>query len=177
MIDLEHMVVEGMIQPEKEIEWKSCLSQPFPSEAQEEIMLFKSFCERGFALPASDFFRELLQFYGLELHHLTPNGVSYIANFQHFFEAFLGIEPSLPFFRYLFHVKGQPNNQNPRVVGGAGIQLRQGSSVQWFKAVHKNKLDRWETDVTTCRGLPIRPGRPAYGPGRTRPSTRERPGA
>jgi hypothetical protein len=123
-MDLELMVLEGMIQLEKEIEWKSCLGQPFPTEAQEEVVLFKSFCERGFALPASDFFQELLQFYGLELHHLTPNGVSYIANFQHFFEAFLGIEPLLPFFRYLFHIKGQSNNQNPRVVGGAGIQLR-----------------------------------------------------
>jgi hypothetical protein len=131
-VDLNLMVVDGIIQPEKEIEWKSSLGQPFPTEAQEEIVLFKSFCERGFALPASDFFRELLQFYGLELHHLTPNGISYIANFQHFFEAFLGIEPSLPFFRYIFHVKGQPTNQNPRVVGRAGIQLRQGSSVQWF---------------------------------------------
>ena len=31
-VDLNLMVVDGIIQPEKEIEWKSCLGQPFPSE-------------------------------------------------------------------------------------------------------------------------------------------------
>jgi hypothetical protein len=147
--DLENLVLNGMLQPREEVLWNSCYGQLFPSEGAEEVVLFRSFCERGLILPASSFFRELLDFYGLEVHHLTPNNVSPIASFVHFFEAFLGLDPSLSFFRFIFHIKSQPSAQNIRVVGGAGIQLRQGSGVQWFLTPIKNKHDKWDSEWFT----------------------------
>ena len=38
------------------------------------VVSFVNFHDRGFALPANQFFRGLLNEYGIQLHHLNPNG-------------------------------------------------------------------------------------------------------
>jgi hypothetical protein len=73
--------------------------------------------------PLVLFFRGLLYYYGLELHHLNPNSICHISIFIHFCETFLGIELHWDLFRFLFRVKTQPTSKNPSVAGGAGIQL------------------------------------------------------
>jgi hypothetical protein len=78
--------------------------------------------ERGLALPASDFFKGLLGYYGVEYLNLNPNGIFHTAVFVHFCEAFLGIKPHWILFRKFFRVKPQSSATNPRVVGGADIQ-------------------------------------------------------
>jgi hypothetical protein len=52
--------------------------------------MFARFVERGLALPASDFFKGLLGYYGIEYLNLNPNGVFHTAVFVHFCEATLG---------------------------------------------------------------------------------------
>jgi hypothetical protein len=94
-------------------------------ENLDKIVSFYHFSERGLALPTCSFFRGLLYFYGLELHHLNPNSICHIAIFIHICEAFLGIEPHWDLFHFLFRVKPQPTSKNPSIVGDAGIQLRQ----------------------------------------------------
>jgi hypothetical protein len=37
---------------------------------------FIAFHERGLGMPPSRFMRAILHYYGVELHHLTPNSVS-----------------------------------------------------------------------------------------------------
>jgi hypothetical protein len=37
--------------------------------------MFARFVERGLALPASDFFKGLLKYYGIEYLNLNPNGI------------------------------------------------------------------------------------------------------
>jgi hypothetical protein len=145
-VDLDLLVAEEMLQDKERIQWKSCYGEKFPTEGKEELVVFRSFVERGFAEPPSEFFQDLMGLYGLELHHLNPNGISYIATFAHFFETFLGIPPSLEFFQYLFHVKPQPSKPNIKVVGGAGIQLRQGSRDHWFPMPLKNKQEKWDSE-------------------------------
>jgi hypothetical protein len=76
-------------------------------ENVDKIVTFYHFAEWGLALPSCSFFRGLLYFYGLELHHLNPNFICHIAIFIHFCEAFLGIEPHWDLFRFLFWVKPQ----------------------------------------------------------------------
>jgi hypothetical protein len=41
----------------------------------DEIPMFTRFVERGLALPASDFFKGLLKYYGIEYLNLNPNGI------------------------------------------------------------------------------------------------------
>ena len=55
---------------------------------------------------------------------LDPNLFVHISIFVHLREAFLGIEPHFELFRFLFHLKPQPDSYVLDIVGGAGLQLR-----------------------------------------------------
>jgi hypothetical protein len=77
--------------------------------------------ERGLALPASDFFKGLLDYYGIEYLNLNPNGIFHVSVFVYFCEAFLGIKPHWVLFRKFFRLKPQLSANDPRVVGGADI--------------------------------------------------------
>jgi hypothetical protein len=123
--DLMKLVSEGLLQEKSLVNWRPSFHEPLPMENVEEIVTFYHFAKRGLALPSCSFFRGLLYFYGLELHHLNPNSICHIAIFIHFCEALLGIEPHWDLFRFLFRVKPQPTAKIPSIVGGTGIQLRQ----------------------------------------------------
>jgi hypothetical protein len=47
--------------------WRAAAGDPYPMEkAEDETPMFARFVERGLALPASDFFKGLLGYYGVE---------------------------------------------------------------------------------------------------------------
>jgi hypothetical protein len=96
----------------------------------DEIPMFARFVESGLALPASDFFKGLLKYHGIEYLNLNPNGIFHVSVFVHFCEAFVGIKPHWVLFRKFFRVKPQPSANNPRVVGGADIQMREDAAEQ-----------------------------------------------
>jgi hypothetical protein len=96
----------------------------------DEIPMFTRFTERGLSHLASDFFKGLLGYYGIEYLNLKPNGIFHTSVFVHFCEAFLGIKPHWVLFRNFFRLKPQPNANNPRVVGGAGIQMCEDDGVR-----------------------------------------------
>ena len=70
----------------------------------------------------------LLNYYKVELQHLTPNGVQHIAAFVALCEGFLGISPHFDLWRYLFAVnlsKNRVGKQELSVpMGCASIHLR-----------------------------------------------------
>jgi hypothetical protein len=119
---------------EKEVDmWRASAGDPYPMEKNEdEISMFARFVERGLALPASNFFKGLMGYYGIEYLNLNPNGIFHTAVFVHFCEAFLGSKPHWILFRKFFRVKPQPSASNPRVVGGAGIQMREDATEQYL---------------------------------------------
>ena len=93
-------------------------------EDRMEMVIFRSFYEKGFALPAGALFRGLLFFYGLEVTHLKPNSITQIMIFNHLCEAYLGIAPHFNLWRVLYHLKGYSCNAHCNVVGGAAFSLR-----------------------------------------------------
>ena len=92
-------------------------------EDRTETVVFRSFYEKGLALPVGAFFYGLFFFYGLEVIHLKPNSIAQIAIFIHLCEAFLGIAPHFNLWWALYHLKGYPTNSRCSVVGGAAFSL------------------------------------------------------
>jgi hypothetical protein len=103
--------------------------------------MFARFVERGLALPASDFFKGLLKYYGIEYLNLNPNGIFHVSVFVHFCEAFVGIKPHWVLFRKFFRLKSQSSANDPRVVGGAGIQMHEDTTEQYlsYKLIDSNQ--------------------------------------
>ena len=63
------------------------------------------------------------------MHHLTPNSILHISIFVQLCEDFLGTEPHIDLFQYFFHLKPHPKESKVDVVGGAGLQFRQGENL------------------------------------------------
>jgi hypothetical protein len=122
MEDLLALLNSGFLR-EKEVDmWRAAAGDPYPMEKNpDEIPMFARFVERRLALPASGFFKGLLDYYGIEYLNLNPNGTFHVFVFVHFYEAFLGIKPHWVLFRKFFRMKPQPSANDPRVVRGAGI--------------------------------------------------------
>jgi hypothetical protein len=92
-VKIQALVNRGLLRPKAEMEWKAPTREAFPMEDDKEQFVFGAFFERGFNIPAGDFFRGLLFYYKLELEHLVPNSITVVSAFTHFCEAYLGILP------------------------------------------------------------------------------------
>jgi hypothetical protein len=140
--DLLALLNSGFLREKEVSMWRAAAGDPYPMEKNpDEISMFARFVERGLALPASDFFKGLLDYYGIEYLNLNPNGIFHVSVFVHFCEAFLGIKPHWVLFQKFFHVKPQPSANDPRVVGGAGIQMRKDAAEQYlaYKLIDSNQ--------------------------------------
>jgi hypothetical protein len=79
LTDLNRLVSEGLLQEKNLVNWRPSFREPFPMENVDEIVTFYHFAEWGLALPSCSFFRGILYYYGLELHHLNPNSICHIS--------------------------------------------------------------------------------------------------
>jgi hypothetical protein len=140
--DLLALVNSGFLR-EKEMDMRrTAAGDPYPMEKNpDEIPMFARIVERGLAFPASDFFKGLLKYYGIEYLNLNYNGTFHVSVFVHFYEAFVGIRPYWVLFRKFFRLKPQPSANDPRVVGGAGIQMREDAAEQYlsYKLIDSNQ--------------------------------------
>ncbi|KAK1613042.1 hypothetical protein QYE76_036715 [Lolium multiflorum] len=76
-----------------------------PAPEAGEYVVFSAHFERGFGLPASNFFREFLDFYQLQPHHLPGNAIFYLSCFVSFMEAYVGLLPSKEAFARFFGLR------------------------------------------------------------------------
>jgi hypothetical protein len=142
--DLKALVDEGLLQPQEIIQWRAATRDKRPYEEADEIVLFQHFVEHGLALPTSDFFCGLHFHYGIQLHHLNSNSILHIAIIVHLCDAFLGIEPYFDLFCHLFDLRAQPSADNIELVGGAGLQLRQGMEKKYITYKFPFSLSGWK---------------------------------
>ena len=73
--------------------------------------------------PAHWFLCGLLNEWGLELQHLNPTGVLHITGFGTVYEAFLGMEPHVDLFRWIFSGRVLSEGKPPRIVLFGGFTL------------------------------------------------------
>jgi hypothetical protein len=69
------------------------VGEAVPAPRTGERVVFIAHFERGFGLPASDFFQDFLDTYELQPHHILANAVMILSAFAAFCEGFTGIEP------------------------------------------------------------------------------------
>ena len=89
-------------------------------------MIFTDYLERGFKLPGSKFFRDVLHFLNVHPQDLGPSSISNLCQFEIFCEVYLQREPVIPLFWNFFHLNRQtgfPNGPNHEL-GGVNIQRR-----------------------------------------------------
>jgi hypothetical protein len=89
--DLDKAQANGLISDDNQVIFPSTERIPKPKSGFR--VMFFAFLLRGLSLPAHEFLHELLFFYGVQLHQLTPNSILYIACFITLCESFLGIDP------------------------------------------------------------------------------------
>jgi len=100
----------GLLQAQGVIQWRAGEGEDYPMEGTLETVVFRDFVERGLALSVSEFFYALLQFWGIQLHHLTPQSILHLSIFTHFCEAFLCILPHFHLFQRFFTLIPIPNS-------------------------------------------------------------------
>ena len=81
---LEGLVHRGLLRPLSAVgEWLLPGDESELEPFKGYVVSFAIFHERGFAVPAHRFLWGLLDYYQVELQHLTPNGVQHMATFLH----------------------------------------------------------------------------------------------
>ena len=114
----------GLLQSHAMIQWCAGKGEDYLMEGTLETVVFRDFVERGLALPVSEFLYALLQFWRIQLHHLTPQSILHLSIFTQFCEAFLGILPHFHLFQHFFILVPVPNAAKPAVVGGCELIFR-----------------------------------------------------
>jgi hypothetical protein len=85
-----------------------------PAPEPGERVVFIAHFERGFGLPASDFFRDFLDTYDLQPHHIPANAVMILSAFAAFCEGFTGIEAFTQAWAKYFQLQKQVVQEPPR---------------------------------------------------------------
>jgi hypothetical protein len=60
-----------------------------------DFIFFAAYAMAGLVPPLSSFFLTLLEYYGLQLQHLSPNSIALVATFVHLCEMYVGVQPSV----------------------------------------------------------------------------------
>ena len=153
---------QGSIVTEAHIEWArksrrippevECRVPPAgeisPSPRFAERVIFLSHLQRGFGLPASNFFRQFLDFFGLQPHHLPPNVLVFLSAFVSLFEGYLGIWPKLHHWTKYFNfravsVQGLDTADKPMVACGAASVIPR-SGTEFFRVSGTQTAHKWQ---------------------------------
>ena len=91
-------------------------------------MVFLPHFKRGFGLPASGFFCDFMEFFGLQPHHLGAGAIVQLSGFVTVCEGYLGVEPSIDLWVRFFSLKQQgPKAGEMSECGATVISKRSGA--------------------------------------------------
>ncbi|KAK1681591.1 hypothetical protein QYE76_042439 [Lolium multiflorum] len=123
--ELHNLEAEGFLKPGS---WRTIPGALTPAPEAGEWVVTKALVERGFSLPPSDFFLEILKAYEMQPHHISPNSILAISNHVALCEGHLRVTPELSLFQFYFLVKKEKISQTSTLAtcGGITFKLRTG---------------------------------------------------
>jgi hypothetical protein len=104
-----------------------------------DFIFFVAYVLAGLVPPLSFFFLTLLEYYGLQLQHLSPNSTTLVAIFVHLCEMYVGVWPSVRLFRRFFVLKAA--SSHPPLIGGYYFQCQTPGHAHYIALVSPG---RWE---------------------------------
>jgi hypothetical protein len=104
-----------------------------------DFIFFVAYALAGLVPPQSSFFLTLLEYYGLQLQHLSRNSIALVAIFIHLCEMYVGVRPSVWLFRRCFVLKAV--SPRPPLISGHYFQHRTPGHARYMTLVSP---DRWE---------------------------------
>jgi hypothetical protein len=109
-----------------------------------DFIFFVAYALAGLVPPLSSFFLTLLEYYGLQLQHLSPNSIALVAIFVHLYEMYVGVQPSVRLFWRFFVLKAL----SPRMplIGGYYFQHRTPGHASYIVPVSLGRWERWRED-------------------------------
>jgi hypothetical protein len=117
---------------------------PLANLALGDFVFFSAYALAGLVPPVSSFFLMLLEFYGLQLQHLSPNSLTLVVIFVHLCEMFMGVRPSVRLFRRFFVMKAV--SQRPPLIGGYYFARRMQGPSRYIAPVSPGRWERWRED-------------------------------
>ena len=96
-------------------------AESVPNPDKGERVCLVPYLIRGLGFPIHPFLRGLLEFYGLQLHNLTPASVLHIAGFVALCELFLGVEAHFELWKELFCLVPRSKKGSMYQVGEAKV--------------------------------------------------------
>ena len=117
------------------------LAENFPNPSEGERVCFISFLLRGVGFPIHPFLRGLLEYYGLQLHNLTPGSILHITGFVALCELFLGCEAHFELWWKLFCLVPRSQKGSIFEVGGAEVWRIAGTG--YLFGSPKKALEEW----------------------------------
>jgi hypothetical protein len=117
---------------------------PLANLAPGDFVFFSAYALAGLVPPVSSFFLMLLEFYGFQLQHLSPNSITLVAIFVHLCEMFVGVRPSVRLFRRFFVMKAA--SQRPPLIGGYYFACRTQGPSRYIAPVSPGRWERWRED-------------------------------
>ncbi|KAK1682383.1 hypothetical protein QYE76_043231 [Lolium multiflorum] len=140
--ELRNLEAEGFLKPGS---WQTIPGALTPAPEAGEWVVTKALVERGFSLPPSDFFLEILKAYELQPHHISPNSILAISNHVALCEGHLRVTLELSLFQFYFSVKKEKIAQTSTLAtcGGVTFKLRPGACTR--TQIVMNLCDTLET--------------------------------
>jgi hypothetical protein len=109
-----------------------------------DFFFFSAHTLAGLVPLRSSFFLMLLEFYGLQLQHLSPNSITLVAIFVHLCEMFVGVWPSVWLFRRFFVMKAA--SQRPPLIDGYYFAHRTQGPSRYIASISPGRWERWRED-------------------------------
>jgi hypothetical protein len=109
-----------------------------------DFVFFMAYTLAGLVPPLSSFFLTLLEYYGLQLQHLSPNSIALVAIFVHLCEMYVGVWTSVQLFWCFFVLKAV--SPRPPLISGNYFQHRTPGHACYIMPISPGRWEQWRED-------------------------------